>query len=222
MKFWHDVAKAKADVRIQSQSGAWFRGVKKGSYKLIPSLLRNGLASNEHNLIARFVRQGSRYLKTIDPWERLAFMQHYGVPTKLLDWTTDVTSAIYFAVAYNAKSKACLEDPSIWILNPFRLNGLAEEKRTGSEPKPRKVFDSMDTPPEFVPTGRSGQKWLYEHPIAIALNWYDPRIENQQGVFTYHGTDTRPIEDVASECVRKITVTTHPSWAEPGNISHGG
>jgi FRG domain len=48
--------------------------------------------------MARFTRQGARFLDTKDKWERLAFMQHYGVPTKLMDWSTNVTAAIYFAL----------------------------------------------------------------------------------------------------------------------------
>lgn len=87
--------------------------------------------------MARFTRQGARYLDSKDKWERLAFMQHYGVPTKLMDWTTNVTAAIYFALAFRVKAEEELEEPHIWILNPFHLNG-----KSG----PRKIFDNMDEP----------------------------------------------------------------------------
>jgi len=100
--------------------------------------------------MARFTRQGARYLDTKDKWERLAFMQHYGVPTKLMDWTTNVTAAIYFALAYNVKAEEDLQEPLIWILNPFALNG-----KSGS----RKIFDNMDEPPELKLESREGNKW---------------------------------------------------------------
>jgi hypothetical protein len=94
----------KLDPRGQ---GAWYRVVKKSSYKLEPSYLRYPqLKGKEHNLMARFTREGARYFDTKDKWERLASMQHYGVPTKLMDWTTNVTAAIYFATAFKSKEQS--------------------------------------------------------------------------------------------------------------------
>jgi hypothetical protein len=92
------IAKAQKKLGIGHQGG-WFRGIKKKCHALEPSFLRyQNLAGKERNLMARFVRRGARYLDTEDKWERLAFMQHYGVPTKLMDWTTSLSSAIYFAL----------------------------------------------------------------------------------------------------------------------------
>jgi hypothetical protein len=119
--------------------GPWYRGIKKHDYPLVPSYLRYPqLYKKEHNLMARFTRQGARLLDTRDRWEQLAFMQHYGVPTKLMDWTTNVTAAIYFALAFRVNSKEELDKPYICVLNPFHLNG-----RSGG----RKVYDNLDEAP---------------------------------------------------------------------------
>jgi hypothetical protein len=172
--------------------------MKKSSYKLEPSYLRHPhLRGKEHNLMARFTRQGARYLDTKDKWERLAFMQHYGVPTKLMDWTTNVTAAIYFALAFRVKAEEELEEPHIWILNPFLLNG-----KSG----PRKIFDNMDEPPELKLEGVAGNNWKCELPIAIAVDWRNSRIEHQQGVFTYHGTRHEPLNELVPDCVEKIAI----------------
>jgi hypothetical protein len=195
--FFDRLAEAKKRFDPHGQ-GAWYRGVKKSSYKLEPSYLRYPqLGGKEHNLMARFTRQGARYLDTKDKWERLAFMQHYGVPTKLMDWTTNVTAAIYFALAFNVKAEEELRDPLIWILNPFALNG-----KSGS----RKIFDNMDDPPELKLESREGNKWEKEFPIAIALDWRNNRIEHQQGVFTYHGTRNEPLDELVPDCVEKIEI----------------
>jgi hypothetical protein len=205
LAFFDRVAEAKKNLAIGRQ-GAWFRGVKKSHYELIPSLLRDKtLKGKEHNLIASFRRRGVRYLSTKDRWEQLAFMQHYGVPTKLADWSEDLTSALYFALAFNAKSKNDLNRPHIWILHPFRLNGNAK-KKSGKAERPRIIFDSVDPPPPLDAEGMKGTSWPYELPIAIALDWRDSRIEHQQGVFTYHGTDDRPIDKTAPDCVQKVTI----------------
>jgi hypothetical protein len=195
--FFDRLAEAKRKFDPHGQ-GAWYRGMKKSRYKLEPSYLRYPqLGGKEHNLMARFTRQGARFLDTKDKWERLAFMQHYGVPTKLMDWTTNVTAAIYFALAFKVKAEAELEDPHIWILNPFRLNG-----KSG----PRKIFDNMDEPPELKLEGVGGNNWKYKLPIAIAVDWRNNRIEHQQGVFTYHGTRNEPLNELAPDCVEKIEI----------------
>jgi FRG domain len=154
--------------------GAWYRGLKKSSYQLVPSYLRyERLRGKEHNLMARFTRQGARFLDTKDKWERLAFMQHYGVPTKLMDWSANVTAAIYFALAFRVKTKEDLDNPCIWVLNPFRLNEFGSHNR--------KIYDNMDEPPDLKLERQKSNEWQHELPIAIALDWRNTRIEHQQG-----------------------------------------
>jgi hypothetical protein len=179
--------------------GAWYRGMKKHSYELVPSYLRYPeLRGKEHNLMARFTRQGVRLLDTEDRWERLAFMQHYGVPTKLMDWTTNVTAAIYFALAFRVKSKEELDKPHVWVLNPFCLNGLSGT---------RKIFDNMDEPPELKLEGQKGNDWQNELPIAVAVDWRNTRIAHQQGVFTYHGKCSKPLDEVTPDkCLGKVEI----------------
>jgi hypothetical protein len=49
----------------------------------------------------------------------LFLMQHYGMPTRLLDWTENVLVAAYFTVCANQN-----EDGEIWAIFPQRLNKL--------------------------------------------------------------------------------------------------
>src|SRR5205814_8948586 len=46
------------------------------------------------------------------PLRCLSVMQHYGVPTRLLDWTTDFWTAVYFACAGDPSKEA-----ELWYYN---------------------------------------------------------------------------------------------------------
>jgi len=216
--FFDRVARAR-DGFAPSGHGAWYRGVKRRKYPLLPSYLRTwevheekrNLRGKEHNLMARFTRQGARYLDTKDKWEQLAFMQHYGVPTKLMDWTTNLTAALYFALAFRVDKIEELDQPCIWMLNPFVLNGHSVKG-------PRRIFDSLDGRPELKLEHFNGEhKWKYGLPIAVAVDWRNDRIAHQQGMFTYHGTKEEPLDKLVPNAVKRIDIEKDEI---PGLLNH--
>ncbi len=54
----------------------------------------------------------------------LTLMQHYGLPTRLLDWTESILTAAYFAVATTEPREKDLNGV-IWALQPDLLNRLS-------------------------------------------------------------------------------------------------
>ena len=83
-----------------TKSGNVFRGCSDSSYKLIPTAGRLPHPSIE--LEKELLRQFSAHIEptidgTLSSWDCLIAAQHYGVPTRLLDWTINPLIALYFA-----------------------------------------------------------------------------------------------------------------------------
>lgn len=105
------------------------RGQPKYIYQLIPSIFRQGIAYNnisynESEMYFEFIRRYPEHSlthKSVFEW--LTLMQHYGLPTRLLDWTSNLLVALYFAC-----EKDPHDDAAIFVFDPKRLSFLLNDE----------------------------------------------------------------------------------------------
>ena len=92
-------------------SFTFFRGQANASWKISPSLYRQGLFESE-NLLLTEIRHICPTEIPENRFEALVKMQHYGMPTRLLDTTTNPLVALYFACESNTEKE---NDGAVYI-----------------------------------------------------------------------------------------------------------
>ena len=173
---------------IDEQIDPWFRGVTRFEYGLKPGIYRaESEVDNESEYRLDFQAKAVPYLdealiKPATDWDWYLLMQHYGLPTRLLDWTEGSLIALYFAVMEDSTQ----QDAAVWVLDPFWLNE-----------KVARMGDWLRTVGElqgYLPKPYGGPV-RRRQPIAMEPPWNSKRINAQRGMFTVHGSQQKGIEE---------------------------
>ncbi|HTR51106.1 MAG TPA: FRG domain-containing protein [Kofleriaceae bacterium] len=163
------------------------------------------------------VRTGS--VQHSSSWLVLADMQHYSVPTRLLDWTSTLSTGLFFAVGkYVAQGEKAgcfrggndeqdklfdvtrdLPEPALWILNPYLLTREAAKRNT--------IGDlTLDPALDYHRAFLLENTWPYARPLPALIPWRNPRIDRQEGRFTVHGQSSEPLE-AQSDALQRIAIS---------------
>lgn len=161
-----------------------FRGQPELVEQLLPSIGRRQhyagkslvfTEKEERSLLKRFRRYAYEYFKRVPTeWETLFLARHHGLPTRLLDWTSNPLVALYFAASHEseetarsgrrARERKLEVDGTVWAV--ARRDTAREELD---------VFAEKPSPLDL-----GGIRIVY--PVNPS-----PRITAQSGVFTLHG-----------------------------------
>lgn len=172
----------------------WFRGLKDQSYRLSPTLFRDQYTyKDEAHLMNIFRARAVPHIKTLpnSEYEWLFVMQHYGLPTRLLDWSEEPIPALGFALLDKSKIK---DEESgeenylrsaVYILDPIKLNQKNQLLRESTHiPNIVTLSNSLDT--EFAVSEEATPYTIRndQFPIAIIGPLNNERIVAQKGAFT--------------------------------------
>lgn len=81
-----------------AESGRYvFRGYTKQD-QLLPNLMRKNVVDVEKELLFEFERFGNQYLDTSNPIDFMSYAQHFGLSTRLMDFTYNPFVALFFAL----------------------------------------------------------------------------------------------------------------------------
>jgi hypothetical protein len=180
-------------IRVTTTKSTWFRGESKDHKFLIPKLYRN---INKENITEQLKKE-KRYLyefrrrahslvgeiETDNIWMWYFLIQHYGGPTRLLDWSKDAAVALFFALNSDLD-----DNPIIIILQPTTLidyayNDIECEIKGEStvlypgEFPTNKWINNLDSSDYNIPNS----------PIPLLPPYSDKRISAQNSCFTLFG-----------------------------------
>lgn len=205
-----DYLHAVDEIRAQGAGPLWYRGCSSRKHLLLPSLYReranpliepSSVAALEGQLVSRFRDRSLPYRtrELNDNLEKLFFMQHYGVPTRLLDWTENPLSGLFFALRHaeyrrlESGEVSFVRNAAIWVLDPTAWNrhALRQQSYVGGPLDPDQ--------PQVAPYKEIGAvEKLPDRPIAIYGAYNSQRIVVQQGTFVVFGASKRPMDSVYS------------------------
>lgn len=195
-------------VARPDQPVTWYRGQGCATRKLEPSLVRRlrtldveptaaDVLRMEKRLLTRFRQRSLPFWPAgypMNDWEHLFAMQHYRLPTRLLDWTRSALVAAYFALDHDPERCECGTgscEPVVWALNPIMLNqrnprlqGIHPGILATSDPDVDQWAPKVDVS-RFAPD-----------PVAMYGAYNNERITAQQGSFTVAGSGMLPLEEV--------------------------
>lgn len=210
--------------------GLWFRGHSKCEYRLVPGPLRDFTLTtdgrgqpiregqsiqssgsevtgvNPERMLAEFKRQAQPFIDRplTNEFEWMFLAQHHGLPTRLLDWSTNALVALYFAVSQASEmngdgTKACEEflDPNsdefrddgfaVFVIDPGAINNTICK-----EPDPIDISAFPNQWAHYLdPVAHIGKAYA---PICVTAPHISPRIRAQSGVFTLHGANIWPLD----------------------------
>lgn len=234
-----EIIRLRQNVDTEKDFFQWYRGHANRSWELVPKVQRgfNGdiedLFRKERYYTNDFQARASIFQSSQHPqldeyasW--LTLMQHYGLPTRLLDWSRSPLIALYFAVS---EEKEYEQDACVWILTPSKLNSsekLEKPTYTNGKKYENSFIYNMSHKTILTMIYTAFRRWklssksdaitpedkkfdhrfsdLYDKIAACYPTESDSRVYNQFATFTVHNSSRKLVEFCDDLTLMRITI----------------
>jgi hypothetical protein len=176
-------------------SGFYLSRGQSKDYPLLPSALRRDEFGNRkypkraiRNFLEQFIINSYQYMP--NPWdikndvEWMLYAQHYGVPTRLLDFTTSHITSLLFAVerSFHQDSE---QDTAVYFLNPQNLNMKYKQQLA--------IIN--------ISTMSEGSLDSLDGPVVVQGRKINPRVNAQKGLFVLFQDDDTPLNHINDDSI---------------------
>lgn len=221
------------------REGWVYRGHKSQIYRLKPSIEREDFgewAGTEYKILREFQSKAPMHFESSQlpspdcklRW--LAIMQHYGAPTRLLDFTYSPYVALYFALRHRRKAPGRYAE--VWGIDAIKVQRRAEKMLLNADKEVRKeqglpteltVASSMLENMSSALQRAQEEDEYWETAMRIALNpcgirreqfnqsgliivasppVQNLRLSSQQGAFLFNGAEALSFEESLAKMMR--------------------
>ena len=213
-------------LKADEPHSLWFRGQSNANHQLIPGALRNIHKSHDHlgqeiddsvatvssggqyagpsseRMLQEFKQRARPFLEQqpANDFEWMFIAQHHGLPTRLLDWSTNALVALYFA-AQNAPTR---EGDGIEECGRFEEYSMSDEGFAVFSMEPSKINDKTIMTARTIDIASNAEAWdqyinpmsknTLTLPVCVTAPHMTTRIRAQSGVFTLHGAQIAALD----------------------------
>lgn len=170
---------------------------------LLPSGMRTDDSGNRiysktqlEKIAINFKSSSYQYIKNTSDinnnYEWLVYAQHFGIPTKLLDFTFSPLTSLLFALENTFQFEDIIDDAVVWFLNSTELNKLSANRTEIINISENKDIDLSTK----------------DLPVVIASKMVNHRVDAQKGCFVYFQNDSIALEQNCSSYtyLRKVII----------------